>query len=121
MQAWQRYMQNNIMTSNPIKNTIFVYERCIVEFRKAEELLNNFKLREASEVLDKLDLIFEELKLQLNPDITEDLYNSLYNLYDWLSKQITEMKITRQAKEIDAIEKVLQDLIDGYRGVLEHE
>ena len=22
MQAWQRYMQNDIMTSNPIKNTI---------------------------------------------------------------------------------------------------
>ena len=34
MQAWQRYMQNDIMTSNPIKNTIFIYERCIIEFRK---------------------------------------------------------------------------------------
>ena len=27
MQAWQRYMQNDIMTSNPIKNTIFIYEK----------------------------------------------------------------------------------------------
>ncbi|WP_369900254.1 flagellar export chaperone FliS [Bacillus manliponensis] len=121
MQAWQRYMQNNIMTSNPIKNTIFVYERCIVEFRKVEGLLKDFKFQEATEVLNKLELIFEELKMQLNPDITEDLYDSLYNLYDWISKQVQMMKITREAKDIDAIEKVLQDLIDGYRGVLEHE
>lgn len=121
MQAWQRYMQNSIMTSNPIKNTIFVYERCIVEFRSVEGLLNDLKLQEADEILEKLELIFEELKLQLNPDITQELYDSLYNLYDWISIQIKMMKVTREAKDIDAIEKVLQDLIDGYRGVLENE
>ena len=77
MQAWQRYMQNDIMTSNPIKNTIFIYERCIVEFRNLEELLNTFKLQEGDALLEKLERIFEELKLQLNPEITKDLYDSL--------------------------------------------
>ncbi|MEH7458839.1 flagellar protein FliS [Bacillus pseudomycoides] len=121
MQAWQRYMQNDIMTSNPIKNTIFIYERCIVEFRKLEELLTTFQLQEGDALLEKLDRIFEELKLQLNPEITKDLYDSLFGLYDWISVQIQSMKLTRQATAIDAIEKVLQDLIDGYRGVLENE
>ncbi|PEX83528.1 flagellar export chaperone FliS [Bacillus cereus] len=121
MQAWQRYMQNDIMTSNPIKNTIFVYERCIVEFRKVEELLHTFKLQEGYDLLEKLERIFEELKLQLNPEIKKDLYDSLYSLYDWISIQIQTMKVTREAKDIDAIVQVLQDLIDGYRGVLENE
>ncbi|MFB5580082.1 flagellar export chaperone FliS [Bacillus albus] len=121
MQAWQRYMQNDIMTSNPIKNTIFIYERCIVEFRKLEEILNTFKLHEGDDLLEKLERIFEELKLQLNPEITKDLYDSLYDLYDWISTQIQTMKVTREAKDIDAIVKVLQDLIDGYRGALENE
>ncbi|BCC17126.1 flagellar protein fliS [Bacillus cereus] len=121
MQAWQRYMQNDIMTSNPIKNTIFIYERCIVEFRNLEELLHTFKLQEGDALLEKLERIFEELKLQLNPEITEDLYDSLYGLYDWISVQIQTMKVTREAKDIDAIVKVLQDLIDGYRGALENE
>ncbi|MDM5238516.1 flagellar protein FliS [Bacillus cereus] len=121
MQAWQRYMQNDILTSNPIKNTIFIYERCIVEFRKLEDLLNSFKLQDGDAILEKLELIFEELKLQLNPDITKDLYDSLYGLYDWISVQIQTMKVTREAKDIDAIVKVLQDLIDGYRGALENE
>ncbi|WP_439875610.1 flagellar export chaperone FliS [Bacillus mycoides] len=121
MQAWQRYMQNDIMTSNPIKNTIFIYERCIVEFRNLEELLNTFKLQEGDMLLEKLERIFEELKLQLNPKITEDLHDSLFGLYDWISIQIQTMKITREAKDIDTIVKVLQDLIDGYRGALENE
>ncbi|PFJ17244.1 flagellar protein FliS [Bacillus cereus] len=121
MQAWQRYMQNDILTSNPIKNTIFIYERCIVEFRKLEESLNAFKMQEANEVLEKLERIFDELKLQLNPDITKDLYDSLYGLYDWIGSQIQTMKMTREATNIDAVEKVLQDLIDGYRGVLANE
>ena len=121
MQAWQRYMQNEIMTSNPIKNTIFVYERCIVEFRKLEVLFTSLKLQEADELLEKLDQIFEELKLQLNPDITKDLYDSLYGLYDWISREVQMMKVTRQARDIEAVVKVLQDLADGYRGVLENE
>ncbi|MHA4411501.1 flagellar export chaperone FliS [Bacillus cereus] len=121
MQAWQRYMQNDIMTSNPIKNTIFIYERCIVEFRNLEELLHTFKLQEGDALLEKLERIFEELKLQLNSEITKDLYDSLYGLYDWISIQIQTMKVTREAKDIDAIVKVLQDLIDGYRGALENE
>ncbi|MDP7980718.1 flagellar export chaperone FliS [Bacillus sp. WLY-B-L8] len=121
MQAWQRYMQHNIMTSNPIKNTIFIYERCIVEFRKLEELLNNFQFEQADEVVDKLDRIFDELKLQLNPDISKDLYDSLYSLYDWISQQIGMMKMTRTVADMDGIVRVLQDLIEGYRGVLADE
>ncbi|HGI6637124.1 TPA: flagellar protein FliS, partial [Listeria monocytogenes] len=27
MQAWKRYTQNELNTSNPIKNTIYIYER----------------------------------------------------------------------------------------------
>ena len=86
-----------------------------------EELLNTFKLQDGDELLDKLERIFEELKLQLNPDITKDLYDSLFGLYDWISIQIQTMKVTREVKDIDAIVQVLQDLIDGYRGALENE
>lgn len=121
MQAWQRYMQNSIMTSNPIKNTIFVYERCIVEFKKLEGLLNNFHFKEADEILEKIENIFEELQLQLNPEASEDLYKSLSSLYEWVLKEIAKMKITREGKEIDSIIYVLNQLIEGYRGVLGNE
>lgn len=121
MQAWQRYMQNSIMTSNPIKNTIFVYERCIVELKKLEELFSNFRFKEADEVLEKIENIFEELQLQLNPEASEDLYKSLSSLYQWILKEIAKMKITREGKEIDSIAYVLNQLIEGYRGVLGNE
>ncbi|MEC2626464.1 flagellar protein FliS, partial [Bacillus cereus] len=73
------------------------------------------------DLIEKLERIFEELKIQLNPDISKDLYDGLFGLYDWISIQIQTMKVTREAKDIDAIVQVLQDLIDGYRGALENE
>ena len=65
-----------------------------------EELLNTFKLQDGDELLEKLERIFEELKLQLNPDITKDLYDSLFGLYDWISIQIQTMKVTREVKTL---------------------
>ncbi|MFX3622732.1 MAG: flagellar export chaperone FliS [Ectobacillus sp.] len=121
MQPWQRYMQNSIMTSNPIKNTILIYEKAIIEFKQLEELLQSFRFQEADPVMDKLEDIFEELKLQLNPDIDEELYNNLVKLYDWILQSVQKMKIAREPKEIEAIIYVLNQLIEGYRGVLANE
>lgn len=81
--------------------------------QEVEQFLHHFEGEEL--------FVFEELKLQLNPDITKDLYDSLFGLYDWISIQIQTMKVTREVKDIDAIVQVLQDLIDGYRGALENE
>ena len=39
-------------------------------------MLLNYK--KGTTLLEKLERIFEELKLQLNPEITKDLYDSLY-------------------------------------------
>lgn len=117
MQAWQRYMENSIATSNPIKNTIYIYERCIVEFRKLEELLKELKIKEADEMLEKMENIFEELKLQLNPDVGE-LYDDLTKLYDWILERVHKMKITRQPEDMDAVVEILNNLAEGYRGVL---
>jgi flagellar protein FliS len=120
MKAWQKYQANEIMTSSPIKNTIYIYERCIIEFKKLEKLSEKFKYKEVDEILEKLEKVFEELELQLNSDVDEDLYESISSLYEWISEQIKAMKRTRQATDIDAIIYVLTQLIEGYKGVLEN-
>ncbi len=120
MKAWQRYQQNEIMTSNPIKNTIYIYERCILEFKKVEDLCQRFKYKELDTLLEKMEKIFEELKLQLNTDIDKDLYENIYQLYDWVTEQIRVMKVARKPSDVDTIIYVLNQLIEGYRGVLEN-
>lgn len=120
MKAWQRYQQNEIMTSNPIKNTIYIYERCILEFKKIDDYCKSFKYKELDVQLEKMEKIFEELKLQLNPNVDKELYENLHALYDWIAEQIRIMKMTRKASEIDTIIYVLKQLTDGYKGVLEH-
>ncbi|MDG4656190.1 flagellar protein FliS [Ectobacillus antri] len=120
MQAWQRYMQNSIMTSNPIKNTILIYEKSVAEFRNLGELLNNFRFQEGDAVIEKLENIFEELTLQLNPDADEELYKNLTSLYEWILAELSKIKMTRTAEGINDMIYVLQQLIEGYQGALHH-
>lgn len=118
MQAWQRYQKNEIMTSNPIKNTIYIYEKCIVEFKKIDDYCKAHNYKKLDELLEKMEKIFEELKLQLNAE--GDLYENFYSLYDWIAVQIQRMKITRKPADVDTIIYVLNQLASGYREVLEN-
>ncbi|WP_239255913.1 flagellar export chaperone FliS [Listeria ilorinensis] len=120
MQAWKRYTQNEFETSNPIKNTIYIYERCIIEFKKIDQAFAGLHFSTADLLLDKMEKIFEELKLQLNPEADTELYENIYRLYTWISEQIREMQVLRQAVNIDPIIHVITQLKEGYEGVMQH-
>lgn len=121
MNAWKRYMEQDVNTSHPIKNTIYMYERCISMFRLTKRLFEDFKFAEGYEKLEKLERVFEELKLQLNPEANEDLANDLYKIYDWILHEIHMMKSSHNAQVVSKIEPVLQDLIDAYTEILKNE
>ncbi|WP_099222100.1 flagellar export chaperone FliS [Listeria costaricensis] len=120
MQAWKRYTQNEFETSNPIKNTIYIYERCIIEFKKIDQAFAGLHFSTADLLLDKMEKIFEELKLQLNPEVDAELYENIYRLYTWISEQIREMQVLRQAVNIDPIIHVITQLKEGYEGVMQY-
>lgn len=107
MQAWKRYTQNELNTSNPIKNTIYIYERCIIEFKKLDKALAELHFSEADLILDKMEKIFEELKLQLNPEAGQELYDNIFGLYEWISEQIRQMQLLKQPVNIDTIIHVI--------------
>ncbi|MBC1465973.1 flagellar protein FliS [Listeria welshimeri] len=121
MQAWKRYTQNELNTSNPIKNTIYIYERCIIEFKKLDKALAKLHFSEADLILDKMEKIFEELKLQLNPEAGQELYDNIFGLYEWISEQIRQMQLLKQPVNIDTIIHVITQLKEGYEGVIKHE
>lgn len=114
----KNYMSQEIMTSHPIKNTILIYEKCIAKFRLVDRLFAQFKFKEAEEGLEKLEMVFYELKMQVNEKGAEQLAEDLHNLYDWILREIEKMKVSRKPSEMKGIEKVLMDLIEGYEGAL---
>lgn len=121
MEAWKRYMEQDVNTSHPIRNTIYMYERCIGMFRMVGKSFGEFKFTDGYEKLEKLERVFDELKMQLNPQSNEELSNDLYKIYDWISEEIEKMKNTHSVEPILKIEPVLKDLIEAYTELLKNE
>lgn len=121
MQAWKKYSASEILTSNPIKNTIYIYERCIIEFKKLEQHFADFKFSEADLILDKMEKVFEELKLQLSPEADKELFDNIYGLYEWITEQIKQMQMFRKAVNVDTIIHIITQLKEGYEGALASE
>lgn len=124
MRSWQRYAQNEVQTSNPLKVTVMAYERCILHLNFVKKAYEEGKGDTAEDRIINTEKIINELNLQLNRDPAAPaemiaLVNDLENLYIWA---LNELKIVRELKKpdnIDGIIAVVQDLLDGYRGVLE--
>lgn len=111
-------MDQDVLTSHPVKNTIMIYEKCIAKFRLISRFYDQYKFRNADEELDKLERVFLELKMQVDEKANEGLAEDLYNLYDWILVEIQKMKMFRKNDAIKDIEAVLNDLIEGYEGAL---
>lgn len=120
MEAWRKYMEQDVNTSHPIRNTIFMYESCIGMFRMVGKSFSQFKFTDGYEKLEKLERVFDELKLQLNPQANEELADDLYQIYDWISQEIEKMKNSHSVEPISKIEPVLKDLIDAYTELLKN-
>lgn len=117
----KNYMEQEILTNHPIKNTIIIYEKCISKFRLVGRLFEQLKFREADEQSEKLEKVFFELKMQIDEKADEALAEELHDLYNWILREIHDMRAFRRVGNIATIEVVLNDLIDGYEGILKKD
>jgi flagellar protein FliS len=120
MEAYQKYMSSDLSTSNPIKNTIFIYQKCIGRFRLVQKLYDDYKFREGDEHLSRLETVFDELKMQINEKADEILAEYLRTLYNYIIAEIGEIKRLRTTKALPDIETILNDLIEAYSEVLKN-
>lgn len=120
MSLYKKYLQQEANTNHPIKNTILIYKSCIAKFHKVEKSFEEFKFIEADESLERLEMAFYELKMQVNDKADEGLAGDLYDLYDWILLQISDMRKYRKAENIKNIEVILKDLIEGYETILKN-
>lgn len=118
MKGWKKYVKNDILTSHPIKVTVMAIERCIFNLKFVKERYEKMRYIEAEDRLINTEQILHELTMQLNPQGDEEIIKNLYNLYDWCLREINELKLKKEPSKVEGIIAVLQDLLDGYKGVI---
>ena len=112
-------MQQDVQTSSPIKNTIKLYQKCKKELIEVESLYKEFRYMDADEKLDKVEMIFYELKMQLNEDAgSEALIMEFVDLYEWSLDEVYKIKQFRNSEGVSGVVVVLDDLIEAFKGVM---
>jgi flagellar protein FliS len=114
----KKYLQNQILTSNPSKLTLMMYEKCILNLRVVHEKINNFRYREADLRIHNTEQIINELFLSINREAFPELADDLYHIYGWLLDELFQLKIKKDVSKIEGMIVPLKNLADAYREVL---
>jgi flagellar protein FliS len=117
-QSWKKYTESQVKTSNPVKLATMAYEKCILNVRNAKEMLINKEYEKASDRLKKTELILNELMMMLNVEADRELVTNLFMLYEWMVVEVRVMDGAKIPAKADGVIDVLQNLLDGYREVL---
>lgn len=115
---WKKYKENQIKTANPVQLTIMAYEKCMLNVKIAAQKLREKDYDAATPLLQRVEAITMELKLQLNSDADESLVQDLHRLYDYIIIQVRVMEGAKIADKEHTICEVFNNLLTAYREVV---
>jgi len=106
---YKQYRQTQIGTADRTKLVILVYDGAITYLKRAQKKLNEKKFEEKCDLLFKVQDIILELMgaLDMNMGVVTQ---SLYNLYYYMMKRLTEANIKNDPELINEVLTLLSGL-----------
>lgn len=117
MNGYQKYQKASIEKMSPIKLTIMMYKKCILNMKWLRE---NIKIGEKKEIDEKYmntELIISELQLSLNrdKDTPEEVKKHVEDLDRRYNILLRDLKRMQNAYDL----KINNDLIEGFEKMLD--
>ena len=106
---YKQYRQTQIGTADKTKLVILVYDGAITYLKRAQKKLNEKNFEEKCDLIFKAQDILLELIGALDMNIGE-VAQSLYNLYYYMMKQLTEANIKNDPELINEVITLLSGL-----------
>lgn len=125
MQPWRKFLEHEVLTSNPLKVTIMAYDwllsnlQYIVDKFDASDL-ESFESDQSLEKLDKAERLIEELHMQIAAFDDAPL-RSIQNNYVQIIEAFQVFKKDYNLNLIKGSIILIKGLKEGYEGVLEKD
>ncbi|SFH51544.1 flagellar export chaperone FliS [Pisciglobus halotolerans] len=113
-QAQHVYKQNQIMTANPKKLIVLLYDGCIKNMKQAELAIHEQQIEQANHALKKAQDIILELQSTLNFEAGGDIAQNLNDIYIYLMDKLIESNIKKDAELVLQSRKLLEDLREAW-------
>ena len=108
------YMNTSVTTANPQRLLVMLYERLLLDVRRALEAQQGADHAAAHPHLTHAQDIVTELRSTLNVDAWEG-GPGLAALYDWLHVQLVRANVTRDAAITADCLPVVESLVEAWR------
>ena len=125
MQPWRKFLEHEVLTSNPLKVTIMAYDwllqnlQYVVDRFDASDL-ESFESDQSLEKLDKAERLVEELHMQI-AEFDDAPLRTIQANYVELIKGFQLFKENHNVDIIKGAIILIKGLKEGYEGVLEKD
>ena len=119
--ARDEYLENEVFTAGPVRRVQLLYEGVIKAVVKARMLLAGKDIRGRTEQVNRAILILTELMCSLDHSSCASVTGRLAELYDYAQRRLLSGNANQTDEPFLEVEKLLQTLLEGWRGIPEIE
>ncbi|MFD2703185.1 flagellar export chaperone FliS [Paenibacillus shunpengii] len=110
--AFEKYRQTSVQTSNPAQLVIMLYDGAIRFIKTGIQGIENKNFEHVNTNFGKAQTIISELMSTLNHKI--EISRSLYQLYEYMNYTLIQANIKKKAEPAEQVLEMLTELRDTW-------
>lgn len=120
MNAYSNHYRNNqVMTASPEQILIMLYDGAIRFVRQAGRAIEDGRPADKAKAIGKAMAIVTEFSNTLNFEVGGAIADDLFNLYDFVIRELSAVNARGDIKRLQGVEQVLLNLREGFVGAIE--
>ncbi len=116
--AYQKYKQVQVETANSGKLLLMLYQGCIKFIRLAEKSIEEGNIEAANNYIIRSQDIINELVVTLDMEQGGQIAKNLYNLYDFMNRQLIEANIHKDVEPLATVEGLMLELLSSWQQII---
>ena len=118
---YQAYTTGSLFSGNPVNLVIALYQGALDATQQAERYLQERDIPARTKAINKAVSILSELICSLDYERGGEIAQNLKRLYGYMQKQILTAHMRQQAEPLAEVTKLLNILLEGWRGAAKKE
>lgn len=114
---YQTYQNNSINTASPGELTLMLYNGCLKFITLAKAAMEQQKITEKNENIQKAQAIVKELMVTLKPDA--DISTHMLAIYDFVHRRLMDANIKNDPAILDEAAELIREFRDTWKQVIQ--
>jgi flagellar secretion chaperone FliS len=115
----QHYLKTQIETASQPQLLLMIFDAAVKKLHMAKRAIEKKEIEKAHTELTKVQRIFTELMVALDFEKGGDLAENLLRIYDFVYHHLVKANIKQDAKMVDEVLPIVEDLRDGWTKAVE--